>query len=158
MAAFSGPAGLAVKIGLLGILDALAIWAAAILAGRSDWIACAILVAATVGINAVYLIPRRWTVPLKFLIPGTVFLIGFQVIPILYTVDIAFTNYASGHIISKSDAVAQIKQNSLAQTPDSSTYTLSPAEDKTHKLVLLLVDDATGKPYVGTREGLTPLP
>src|SRR5690242_9634743 len=99
MAFFSGPAGLVVKFTLLGIVDAVAIWAIAILAGRSNWIACVILAASTAAINAVYLIPRRWTLPLKFLIPGTVFLLGFQVIPILYTIDIAFTNYSSGHII-----------------------------------------------------------
>jgi arabinogalactan oligomer / maltooligosaccharide transport system permease protein len=157
MAFFSGPAGLIVKFSLLGLLDAFAIWAIAILAGRSNWIACSVLIAATAGINAVYLIPRRWTLPLKFLIPGTVFLVAFQVIPVFYTIDIAFTNYASGHIISKPDAVTQIKQNSLAQTPDSSTYTLSPALDKQGKLVLLLVDDDTQKTYVGTRSGLQPL-
>jgi arabinogalactan oligomer/maltooligosaccharide transport system permease protein len=158
MAFFSGPAGLIVKFTLLGVVDAFAIWAIAILASRNNWIACVVLAASTAAINAVYLIPRRWTLPLKFLLPGTVFLLAFQVIPIFYTIDIAFTNYASGHIISKSDAITQIKQNSLAQTPDSSTYTLSPALDKQGKLVLLLVDDATKKPYVGTREGLTPLP
>jgi arabinogalactan oligomer/maltooligosaccharide transport system permease protein len=158
MAAFSGPAGLAVKIGLIGIVDALSIWAAVILAADGKWIACVILVAAGLAVNAVYLIPRRWTLPAKFLVPGTIFLLGFQVIPIIYTVDIAFTNYATGHILSKSEATTQIEQNSLAQTPRSATYTLSPAEDKAGKLVLLLVNDDTGKPYVGTREGLTALP
>jgi arabinogalactan oligomer/maltooligosaccharide transport system permease protein len=157
MAAFSGPVGLAVKIGLLGLVDAVTIWAAAILAGDAKWIALVVLVAAAIAVNAVYLIPRRWTLPAKFLIPGTVFLIGFQVIPILYTIDIAFTNYSTGHIVSKSEAIAGIKLNSLAQTPNSATYTLSPALDKGGKLVLLLVNDDTGKPYVGTREGLTAL-
>ena len=35
---------------------------------------------------------------------------------------------------------------------------MAPARDAAGKLVLLLVDDATGKRYVGTKEGLKPLP
>ena len=42
--------------------------------------------------------------------------------------------------------------------PNGSTYTMAPARDADGKLVLILVDDATGKTYVGTQDGLKPLP
>ena len=48
-------------------------------------------------------------IPLKFLVPGTVFLVAFQIAPILYTVNVAFTNYSTGHIISKADGDHAIK-------------------------------------------------
>ena len=71
------------------------------------------LAAATLLIDLVYLAPRRKTLPLKFLIPGTVFLIGFQIIPILFTINVAFSNYSTGHILTQGQAIAAIKINSL---------------------------------------------
>jgi arabinogalactan oligomer/maltooligosaccharide transport system permease protein len=158
MAAFSGPTGLVVKLTLLAVVNALAIWAATILGRDGKWIALVVLVASTVAIDLIYLWPTQRTLPAKFLVPGTVLLLCFQVTPILYTINVAFTNYATGHILSKSEAIDGIKVNSLAQPENGKAYTLSPAEDADGKLVLLLVDDATGKPYVGTRGGLEPLP
>ncbi len=101
LSAFSGTPGLVVKIALLAILNAFAIWAMYVLITRNHWIAVAVLALATAGIDLVYLAPRRSTLPLKFLIPGTIFLVAFQVIPILYTFQVAFTNYSTGHIITK---------------------------------------------------------
>ncbi len=87
ISAFSGTTGLVVKIVLLSLVNAFAAWSIYVLTTRSHWIAVAVLLAAaTVGIDLVYLGTRRWTLPLKFLVPGTVFLVGFQVIPILYTI------------------------------------------------------------------------
>jgi len=152
---FSGLPGLILKFALLAILNALAVWAGVVLASNERWPALAVLVLATVGIDFLYLQPRG--LPLKFLVPGTVFLLAFQVVPVLYTIQVAFTNYSTGHILSKSEAVSTIEENTLAPPPDGQTYTLSPALDKDGNLALLLVDDASGKPYVGTEDGLEPL-
>ena len=80
IASFSGTAGLVVKLALLALMNAVVVWAAIILAQQQKWIALVVVAAATVAIDLVYLSKR--SVPLKFLIPGTVFLIVFQVIPI----------------------------------------------------------------------------
>jgi ABC-type sugar transport system permease subunit len=157
MATFSGPTGYAVKLTLLALVNALAIWAATILARDGKWIPLVVLIASTIAMDLIYLWPTQRTLPAKFLLPGTVFLIAFQVVPIIYTVNVAFTNYATGHILSKSEAIDAVKVNSLAQPENGKSYTLSPATDSSGDLVLLLVDDATGKPYVGTRSGLEPL-
>jgi len=156
VATFAGPAGVALKFVFLGIFNALIVWAAAILASQHKWPAMVVTIAAAVAIDAVYLAPRRF--PLKFLVPGTVFLIAFSLIPIIYTINVAFTNYSTGHILSESEAIEQIKINALAPPPNGKTYNLSPALDKDGNLVLLLADADTGKTFVGTREGLTPLP
>jgi arabinogalactan oligomer/maltooligosaccharide transport system permease protein len=156
MAAFSGTPGLVVKLLLLAILNGFAVWAAEILATKNKWIPLVVLAVALVAIDLLYLARRR-ALPAKFLVPGTVFLIAFVVIPIIYTVTTAFTNYSTGHILSKNQAIDGIKVNSLSPPPNGQTYNLSPALDKSGKLVLLLVNSDTGKPYVGTREGLKPL-
>ncbi len=156
IAAFSGTAGFAVKVALLAVTNALAVWAEFVLVSHQHWIAVAVLAASTLLIDYLYL-GRAPTMPAKFLIPGTLFLLGFQVIPIIYTVDVAFTNYSTGHVITKSDAIKQIQLNSLQPPANGRNYTMAVARDSAGKLVLILQDDATRKQYVGTQSDLTPL-
>ena len=156
IAFFSGTVGFAVKIGLLAVTNAIAVWAATVLISKSNWIALVVLIAATVGIDLIHLSKRAY--PAKFLVPGTVFLLAFQVAPILYTINVAFDKYATGHVASKHDAIQAIKQNSLSENASGTAYTMAPAHAASGKLVLVLVDQDTNKPYVGTPEGLKPLP
>jgi arabinogalactan oligomer/maltooligosaccharide transport system permease protein len=158
IAFFSGTVGLCVKIFLLGLLNALAVWAAAVLADREKWPAFAVLILATVGIDLIYATSKRGVIPLKFLVPGAVFLIAFQIAPIIYTVDVAFTNYSTGHILTKGQAIQSIMLNSLQQTPNAQQFTLAYAHDSSGKLVELLQDQATLKTYVGTQTKLTAVP
>src|SRR6187399_2289309 len=101
--AFSGTRGLVVKLILLGGVNAIAVWAAIILAQQNKWVALVVLAAATLAIDLVYLSGRAGAVPLKFLVPGTVFLVAFQLVPIVYTINVAFEEYAVGHIITKGE-------------------------------------------------------
>jgi arabinogalactan oligomer/maltooligosaccharide transport system permease protein len=155
--AFSGPVGLTIKLVLLGAVNALALWAVGVLLADERWLAAALVLVVTVLVDAVYLVPDRRLVPLKFVLPGTVFLVAFVVIPIISNANIAFTNWSTGHNLAKDEAISQIQETSLAAPADGKTYTAAPAT-KDGELVLLLVDDMTGKPYVGSEEGLEPLP
>jgi arabinogalactan oligomer / maltooligosaccharide transport system permease protein len=157
IASFSGTGGLVVKLVLLAILNAIAVWAAIILARQDKWLALVVLAAATLAIDLIYLSKRAGAVPLKFLIPGTVFLIAFELVPILYTINVAFQEYAVGHIITKGEAVQAIEENSLAQPDNGKTYVMAPAKASSGKLVLVLVEDQSGKAFIGTPEGLQPI-
>jgi arabinogalactan oligomer/maltooligosaccharide transport system permease protein len=154
---FSGTVGLVIKLLLLGALSALAIWAVAILFGDDKKIAALAIAAVAVVIVAAYLYPDRRLVPLKYLIPGTVFLVAFVAIPIVQNVNIAFTNWSTLHNLTKEEAIVAIEERSLVAPADAATYTSTPAKDD-GELVLLLRDDATGALYVGTEDGLEPLP
>ena len=158
IAAFSGATGYLIKLILLGLTNALAVWALYVLISHHRWPGVAIVVLTTALVDWIYLIPRRWTLPLKFLIPGTIFLIGFQVVPILYTINVAFSNYSTGHILTKGQAIATIKINSLEPPANGRQFDLAPARDSSGKLVLLLHDEGNGDVYVGTKKGLAPLP
>ncbi len=153
----SGGPGLMVKIVLLSLTNALAAWALVVLIGRANWLAVAVLVAATLLTDAVFLSPRTGMIPAKFLLPGVVFLIGFQIVPIAYTITVAFSNYSTGHVIGKASAIEAIKQNSLEPPPNGKQYVMAPARTKDGTLVMILRDDA-GNVFAGTRKGLTPLP
>jgi len=154
---FSGRVGVVVKYVLLALSNALGIWAFAGLAGNGNQIAAVAALVGTVAIDVAYLMPGTWTVPLKFLVPGTIMLVVFQLFPIAYNVGIAFTNWSTGHNLTKEEAIAAIQETSLLPPADANTYTMTPATEG-GQLVLLLKDDATGKLYVGTEKGLEPLP
>ena len=62
-------------------------------------------------------------------IPGTLFLVGFQIVPIIYTIDVAFTNYSTGHILKKAEAIPQIQLTSLQPPANGKQYTMAPARD-----------------------------
>lgn len=153
---FSGPLGLAIKLVLLALLNALAVWAIAILLADEKWIAALAVAASALLIDLVYLVPDRRLIPLKFLVPGTVFLVAFVVIPIVSNANIAFTNWSTGHNLTKDEAVVAVQETSLVAPADGKTYVATPAT-KDGALVLLLVEDVSGDLYAGGEDGLEPL-
>jgi ABC-type sugar transport system permease subunit len=154
---FSGPVGFGIKIALLAILNALVLWAMGVLIADDKWIAAVVVLAATALIDFIYLYPSRRLVPMKYLAPGVVFLVAFVVIPIVSNANIAFTNWSTGHNLTKDEAIVAIQEVSLVAPADGKTYVATPAM-KDGELVLLLIDDATGDLYVGSESGLEPLP
>jgi ABC-type sugar transport system permease subunit len=95
------------KIILLSILDALAVWSATILFTEHRYIFLSILIIVTVIINYIYLSEKAY--PLRYILPGTFFMILLVVYPIIYTVYVSFTNYGTGHILSKEQVVDQLE-------------------------------------------------
>ncbi|HWD62691.1 MAG TPA: ABC transporter permease subunit [Humibacter sp.] len=146
----SGIGGLLAKIVLLGLLDAIVVWAVFVMAGLSMWIPIVIVLLITGAINWIYL-GRGKRLPAKYLTPGVVFLLVFQVFVILYSGYIAFTNYSDGHNGSKTDAVAAISANGLKRIPNSPAYPVSILERGSH-LYLLATDPKNGTALLGTTE------
>jgi arabinogalactan oligomer/maltooligosaccharide transport system permease protein len=154
----SSPAGLIIKIVVLAVVGAIAVWAALPLVANERWVGLALVVLVTALLFYIYLSPRR--VPAKYLIPGTLFLIVFQIVPVLYTMSTAFTNFGDAHRGSKQDAIVAVEGASVKQVPGSAQYVLSVAtkgDPASGDIVFLLADPATKKAYVGTSEGLEEL-
>ncbi|HEY0697450.1 MAG TPA: ABC transporter permease subunit, partial [Micromonospora sp.] len=150
--------GLAVKVILLGLTAGIAIWAAFPLVDAEAWAGLTVLVLTTAGLFYLYLTRRH--VPAKYLVPGTLFLLAFQVLPVLYTASTAFTNFGDGHRGSKQDAIVAIQTASVTQVPGSTEYALSIAttgDPATGPLVFLVTDPKTGTVQVGDSGGLRQL-
>ncbi len=140
--------GLLIKIALLGIVDAIALFAMFILVMREQWLVFAIAAVVTVIINVIYLRPGR--LPAKYLAPGVFFLAVFQIFVVGYSGYIAFTNYGDGHNSTKEDAIESIIANSLTRVPDSPTYRLTVVEQ--FGTYGFLVTDPDGETLLGTPE------
>ncbi|MGC4786489.1 ABC transporter permease subunit [Micromonospora sp. DT178] len=150
--------GLLVKVVLLGLTAGIAVWAAFPLVEAEKWIGLAVLAATTVGLFYLYLTRRH--IPAKYLVPGTLFLIAFQIVPVLYTASTAFTNFGDGHRGTKDDAVVAIQTASVKQVPGSTEYALSVATEgdpATGPLVFLVSDPGTGTVSAGDAGGLRQL-
>lgn len=108
------------KIVLLGTLDAALVFLMSILLGRGNVLVFGIVAAAGVAINWIYLSKRA--LPAKYITPGLVFLAIFQVFVIIYTVYIAFTNYSTGHVLNKDQAIGALLSQSQSRVADSAQY------------------------------------
>lgn len=138
--------GLLIKIVLLGIVDAIALFAMFVLVMQESWLVFGIAAVVTVVINLIYLRPG-W-LPAKYLAPGVFFLALFQIFVVGYSGYIAFTNYGDGHNSTKEDAIESIIANSLTRVPDSPTYRLTVVEQLS--TYGFLVTDPDGETLLGT--------
>lgn len=147
-------AGLAVRyvllaIGVFGMITAV---------GASNWIAFVVVAAATALVLITYATGRL--IPLKYLLPGILLLLMFQLYPVLYTFSTAFTNAADGNRGSKDQAIEDITVGGpVTQAEDSPIYTLGVAveagsDPATAPFVYFLVDQ-DGSVFLGEESGLS---
>jgi arabinogalactan oligomer/maltooligosaccharide transport system permease protein len=137
--------GLLLKIVVLGILDALAVFAIFILVLQQAWVVAVIATLVTITVNVIYFVPGL--LPAKYLTPGLLFLAVFQIFVVVYSGYIAFTNYGDGHNSTKEDAIESILANSQKRVPDSPTYGLTVLEQLGQ--ISFLVTDPDGEVSVG---------
>ncbi|MGF3055535.1 ABC transporter permease subunit [Microbacterium sp. YY-01] len=136
------------KIVLVGLIDALALYAAFVLF-RSDQLVPAIIVLA-VAAFATWIYFSRGKLPAKYLLPGLIFLFVFQVFAAIYTGYVAFTNYGTGHNSDKDSAVNSLMLSAQERVPDSPAYGLTIVEQLGE--FSFLVTDPDGEVFLGGDE------
>ena len=115
----------------------------------SDFLALTVLALALTYLTKI-------SIPLKFFIPGILLLIAFVIGPILYTVTMSGFNYKTGNIISKEEAIVQIKARGIEADPAGTSFdiklgTLSGQE------AILVSDIANLSYFISTAEKRTPV-
>ena len=155
----SSVGGLVAKYTLLALVNGLVLWNLPVMLGRGpnntrDIAFALCSVVALVAIDVIYL--SRRLIAGKYLLPGTLFLLVFAVYPVGYTVYNSFTNFGTGNILTKDQAVNQIEKNSVSATGDAIRFELQvlASGDPTGALAFLLTD-TDGNQYLGTADGLT---
>jgi arabinogalactan oligomer/maltooligosaccharide transport system permease protein len=138
-----GKLALAIKVIVLALLSALLLLLAQSALAQQEYIIAGFLYVAILLVLFTYLTKK--SIPLKFFLPGILLLFAFVLSPILFTVTMSGFNYKTGNIISKEEAILQIKNRAFE--PDAAgtsfdiklgTYSQKPA---------LLVSDITTKSY-----------
>ena len=128
----SGPSvsGTLWKLGVLGTVDAIAVTMIMVLLSQELIAQAALSIFVLLVVNWIYL--RKGGLPAKYLTPGVLFLIVFQLYVLLFSGYTAFTNYGSAHNGDKTLAI---------QTINNAAYRIVDGPDYTIKLVK---DDADG--------------
>jgi arabinogalactan oligomer/maltooligosaccharide transport system permease protein len=147
-AASAGVKVLLVKIALLSIVDAISVYALMVLFLKQDWLVFGAVLAVTLVVNWIYF--SRYKLPAKYLAPGLIFLLIFQIFVVGYSGYIAFTNYGTGHNSTKQDAVTALIVSSQQRVPDSPTFDLTVVERL--GMYSFLVTDPDGDISVGSTD------
>lgn len=108
-----------IRLATAALLDALALWAGIWLASSGAWLLLAMLALGCVGLNIAFLSERAY--PLRYLLPGLFFMIMMVVYPIIYTVYVAFTDYGTGHVLTKAQVIRQLESR-LYEPPGARRY------------------------------------
>ncbi|MBS3765524.1 maltose ABC transporter permease MalF [Candidatus Bipolaricaulota bacterium] len=146
--------GTSLKILVFGLLDALVVWAASFLyLNKGTWLALA-LVVATALINWIFLSKRAY--PLRYLVPGLIFLFAFIVYPIGYTVYLSFTNYGTGHLLSKSQAIDNL-EDQYYRPEDPKSFDFDAYRNPAGELKVILHSSSGEETYLTGGEELEPI-
>ena len=104
-----------IKYTLLGIFNAFIVYLIPITISFEAWFLLSLIILNSVLINVVYFTDRFKA--LKWILPGMIFMISFVVFPAVYNTFISFTNWSTGHILNKSQAIQILE--SRTYTPDN---------------------------------------
>ena len=137
-----------VKIASLAVIDALAVYGIFVLIAQENWIVPLILAIVVVAVNLVYLTPGL--LPAKYLTPGILFLLVFQIFLIVYTIYVSLTNFGSGHNSSKDDAIGALLLQSQTRVENSVAYPVKVLEQSGD--FFFLVTDPDGQALLGGAE------
>lgn len=145
--------GLVSKIALLAVLNGLILWAVPRMMSQKAWGFAVATILATIAIDAIYLTKK--SVPLKYLIPGTMFLLVFNVYAVGYTVYNAFTNYSTANNLAKDQAIEQVVRNSVLPSGSGQRLTLQVlGQGDVNGALAFLLTSPDGTLQLGTKDGL----
>lgn len=144
---------LLLKIMLLGALNAFTVWCVPILISHKTWFFAVYFIISTLILDFIFFSKKR--IAPKYIVPGVVLLLLFQVYPALFTGYVAFTNYSNGHFLDKETAIDVMVSNSFAPVGDTTQY-MQVVRDNTTQKIALIIEDENGY-GVGTRDGYSAL-
>lgn len=121
--AYRSLSGFLIKVVLMAAINAFGVYLAWSAYLDESWVLFASSLILVALADWIYFSKR--TVPLKYLYPGLVFLLVFQIFTMAYTGYVAFTNYGTGHNASMEQAVDANLIQSEQRIPDSPAYPLA---------------------------------
>ena len=132
---FRGKFAFALKVITLLILTSILVMLAHQALASSEYAIAIFLAISIVMINFVYLTKR--SVPLKFFLPGLLFLLAFVIGPILYTLVMSGFTYQTGNTLSKADAITQVQKLGVVQDSNQTIFDVTIGKNGSNELSLL---------------------
>jgi ABC-type sugar transport system permease subunit len=142
------------RLAALAIIDAITIWLVYQMLGDGHGFFAILLALVTIWLNVVFLSERF--LPLRWISPGLALMIMMVVYPILFTVYISFTNYGTGHLVTKEAAIQQIEAQTFLPA-DAVIFTWVAYQNPAGEYMLWLTDPNTSEVFTVTPGG-EPIP
>ncbi len=114
------PVALAIKWVLIALAIAGLFYIATQLALAGNVIA--VVVAGFVGMGILAVYATRRAVPLKYLVPGLLLMVAFQLWPVVFTASLSLSNYGDGHLNTKQESTKDIIAQSVREVPNTPRY------------------------------------
>jgi len=138
----------------LAVIDAFALWFVIRLTQDKNLPLAALIAATTVGINAFYLHPRMG--PFRWFSPGLALMILMVLYPTLFTVYVAFTNWGTGNLLSKTQVIEQLESR-LYAPEGSQSYQWTGFVNEAGEYKLWLISDDGSEAFLARpNEALIP--
>jgi len=102
------------KYAVLALFNSLIIYAIPLAYAYEGWTLLGILIFILIAVNITYLGTKP--TPLKWITPGIIFMITFVIYPAIYNIYVSTTNWSTGHVLTKQQALEVILDKTY--TPD----------------------------------------
>lgn len=123
----------------VALFDALGIYALVSFVANGTWSVAALMAFALALVNWAYLSPR--TQGARWLTPGLVLMAFFVVYPVLYTSYVSLTNWQTGNILSKDQAISQLEERRVRTGDGGEQGDLFVYRNEADELALLVVGE-----------------
>ena len=149
-----GKVALLLKIIIVGLASAILLMLAQSAFAQREYVISAFLALTILALALTYL--TKISIPLKFFIPGILLLIAFVIGPILYTVTMSGFNYKTGNIISKEEAIVQVKIRGIEADPSGTSFDIKLGTYD-GKEAILISDITNLKYFISTADSRIPV-
>jgi len=150
---FRGKFALTLKLISLAMISAILGLLAQHALAQGEYAISAFIVISILAMNFVYLTKK--SVPMKFFLPGLLFLLAFVVGPILYTVVMSGFQYQTGNTLSKPEAIQQIIKTGVSKDPNQTIFDVTIGRNKANELSLLYLDTTKNEIAISTEKTRT---
>lgn len=143
-----------VKIFLMGVVNAVGVWAGVGLFGAERWVVLAGLVVGLAVLNFTVLSKKAY--PLRYLLPGLIPFCLMVVYPIGSNMAVAFTNLGTGHRLTKEQAIDHFERR-FYLPEGGARFTYQAFRDLEGNLLFLLTCRETEELYLSEENLLHPV-
>lgn len=148
--------GIILKIFFLGGINAFAIWSVPILISNRSYVYAIFVALSTLILDYIFLSSRY--IPAKYIVPGALLMIAFQIYPAIYTGYVAFTNFSIGHEYDKQTAITSIISNSLEPVGDEPLLPMKISREVISGKTSILVREQEGSVIASSTSGAKVVP
>lgn len=110
---------------------------------------------ATAAIIITYL--TRVSIPLKFFLPGMLFLFAFVLGPVIYTISMSTFQYQTGNYISKPQSIERLLELGVISDENAPSFDVVLGKTSTGKLAILASNSQIKRYFVSTKDEITDL-